>query len=218
KVYRDETFAMLADIAIVEHDLYQSRVSSEILPAQEAFLALLSQALEQRGFSSREGISDEELRLVLLKFWDADDFKAFPMEDTSKAQVSQKDIVRGVREGRDQLLVAATGGGKSLCFQLPALLFAEPEPPRITLIFSPLISLMSDQVEALRQKGVFSAIMLNSNLSTIQRQEYLQGLARGNYSIVYIATEQIRSSALRRALEQREIGFIVVDEAHSLSE
>jgi len=65
---------------------------------------------------------------------------------------------------------------------------------------------------------VFSTIMLNSNISTIQRREYLQGLVRGDYSIVYIAPEQIRSSALRRALEQREIGLIVVDEAHCLSQ
>jgi superfamily II DNA helicase RecQ/superfamily I DNA/RNA helicase/DNA polymerase III epsilon subunit-like protein len=218
KAYRDETFEMLNDISVVEGDLHSLTVSSESQPAEEAFLALLSHALEQYGFSAREEISDEELRLMLRKFWDVDNFKPFPMEDTSKAQVSQKDIVRGVLKGKDQLLVAATGGGKSLCFQLPALLFSECEPPRVALIFSPLISLMSDQVEALQQKGVFSAIMLNSNLSTIQRQEHLQGLIRGDYSIVYIAPEQIRSSALRRALEQREIGLIAVDEAHCLSQ
>ena len=218
KAYRDETFEMLKDIAKVEYELYPPLVPSEMQPAEEAFLALLTQALEQRGFSSREDISDEELRLVLRKFWDVDNFKPFKMEDTSKAQVSQQDIVRGVLQGKDQLLVAATGGGKSLCFQLPALVFAESEPPKVTLIFSPLISLMSDQVEALRRKGVFSTIMLNSNISTIQRREYLQGLVRGDYSIVYIAPEQIRSSALRRALEQREIGLIVVDEAHCLSQ
>ena len=218
KTYRDETFEMLKDIAKVKDDFYPQMVSSETQPAEEAFLALLTQALEQRGFSSHEDISDEELRLVLRKFWDVDNFKPFNREDTLKAQVSQKDIVRGVLQGKDQLLVAATGGGKSLCFQLPALLFAECEPPKVTLIFSPLISLMSDQVEALQQKGVFSAIMLNSSLSTIHRQEHLQGLIRGDYSIVYIAPEQIRSPALRHALEQREIGLIVVDEAHCLSQ
>src|SRR5947209_12282663 len=140
------------------------------------------------------------------------------MEDTSKAQITQKDIVREVLQRKDQLLVAATGGGKSLCFQLPALLFADHEPPKVTIVFSPLIALMSDQVEALQRKGVFSAIMLNSNLSAIQRQEHLRGLKRGDYSIVYVASEQIRSPGLRRALEEREIGLITVDEAHCLSQ
>ena len=142
----------------------------------------------------------------------------FPVEDASKPAVTQKEIVRALLHGKDQLLIAATGGGKSLCFQLPALLMTDQEPPKVTLIFSPLISLMSDQVEALRQKGIFSAITLNSSLSTIQRQEHLRGLKRGEYSIVYIAPEQIRSSGLRRALEGREIGLIAVDEAHCLSQ
>ena len=142
----------------------------------------------------------------------------FPVEDTSKPVVTQKEIVRALLYGKDQLLIAATGGGKSLCFQLPALLLTDQEPPKVTLIFTPLISLMSDQVEALRMKGIFSAITLNSSLSTIQRQEHLRGLKRGEYSIVYIAPEQIRSSGLRRALEGREIGLIAVDEAHCLSQ
>jgi RecQ family ATP-dependent DNA helicase len=218
KVYRDETFEMLQDIAQLEYDLCPPEVSSAVQMAKAAFLTLLSQTLEQHGIGSQEDISDEELRLVLRKFWDADDFKSFPLEHNSTSEVTQKDIVRGALEMRDQLLVAATGAGKSLCFQLPALLLADQEPPKVTLIFSPLISLMSDQVEALQQKGVFSAIMLNSNLSAIQRQEHLRGLRRGDYSIVYVAPEQIRSSGLRRALEEREIGLIVVDEAHCLSQ
>src|SRR6185312_12710198 len=159
---------------------------------EETFLALLLKALEQRGFHTQEDITDEKLHLVLRKFWDAENFKTFPMEDTVNPLITQKDIVRGVLNGKDQLLVAATGGGKSLCFQLPAILLAEDVPPRVTLVFSPLISLMSDQVEALRQKGIFSAIMLNSSLSSIQRQEHLQGLRRGDYSIAYVAPEQIR--------------------------
>ena len=70
-------------------------------------------------------------------------------------------MIRTVLEGKDQLLVVATGGGKSLCFQLPALLLAEDATPKVTIVFSPLVALMSDQVAALQQKGVFSAIALN---------------------------------------------------------
>ncbi len=220
KVYRDETFQMLKAIAVVEDAPYEQENLREAYATkeQEAFLALLIQALEQRGFHTHENISDEELYLVLRRFWDAENFKTFPVDNTTTLEVTQKDIVRGVLNRKDQLLVAATGGGKSLCFQLPAILLADEIPPKVTLVFSPLISLMNDQVEALRQKGVFSAIMLNSSLSTVQRQEHLLGLKRGDYSIVYVAPEQIRASGLRKALEEREIGLIVIDEAHCLSQ
>ncbi len=215
KSYRDEVFAVLGQVAHVEKQVDALVTSEHIREAQKIFLSHLAQQLEQHGYNVHDAISDEELLVALRRFWDTNDFKSFVSEGNT---VSQKQVVRGVLEGKDQLLVAATGGGKSLCFQLPALLLAEDTVPKVTVVFSPLVSLMSDQVAALQQKGIFSAIVLNSTLSSIQKQENLKGLARGDYSIVYVAPEQIRSSAFRRALEQREIGFIAVDEAHCLSQ
>lgn len=219
KSYRDEVFEVLGQVAHVEKQVDALVMSVQIREVQKTFLSLLTQQLEQHGFNVHDAVSDEELLVALRRFWDTDDFRTFETTGTlGKTLVSQKQVVRDVLEGKDQLLVAATGGGKSLCFQLPALLLAEDTVPKVTVIFSPLISLMSDQVAALQQKGVFSAIVLNSTLSSIQKQEYLKGLAQGDYSIVYVAPEQIRSSAFRRALEQREISFIAVDEAHCLSQ
>ena len=216
--YRDEVFEMLEGLAAVEP--FSPLMDDEnAAPALlDDFLAGFSQALNQQGFDSRDEVSDEDLQRMLRAFWDTDHFRQFHTDDDTRPSVSQKDIVRQVLNKHDQLLVASTGGGKSLCFQLPALILAEEEPPKVTLVFSPLISLMSNQVEDLRRKGIFSAIVLNSTLPTIQRQEHLRGLKRGDYSIVYIAPEQIRSSGLRRALEGREIGLIVIDEAHCLSQ
>src|SRR6185312_3792239 len=84
KVYRDETFEMLGEIATVEDDPYEQKNLQEVDTTQgeETFLALLLKALEQRGFHTQEDITDEELHLVLRKFWDAENFKTFPMEDT----------------------------------------------------------------------------------------------------------------------------------------
>ncbi|HVB23446.1 MAG TPA: DEAD/DEAH box helicase [Ktedonobacteraceae bacterium] len=192
--------------------------AAKMVHAQAAFLDILTEELKKLGFNTSDNsISDDELRQALRAIWNKNDFKPFSVDNSDK-NVSQIDIVRGVLEHRDQLLVAATGGGKSLCYQFPAVLMAEEAPPKVTLIFSPLISLMDNQIDELHNKGIFSAIALNSTLSTAQRQEHLRGLKRGEYSIVYIAPEQIRSSALRKALQEREIGFVAVDEAHCLSQ
>jgi superfamily II DNA helicase RecQ/superfamily I DNA/RNA helicase len=226
KAYRDEVFAML-------HTLPETKILADImLPVeksgeQEQLITLLMRALRQRGLQTDVEIADEELHLVRQTFWGAPKFRTFQVEkrvkqgsqeETKRVEVSQKDIIRGVLCQKDQLFVAATGGGKSLCFQLPALLLAHEAVPKVTLVFSPLISLMTDQIDSLREKGIFSAITINSSLSSIQRQEHLRGLQRGEYSVVYLAPEQIRSPGLRKALQHREIGLVVLDEAHCLSQ
>src|SRR5205085_2509943 len=83
---------------------------------------------------------------------------------------------------------------------------------------SPLIALMQDQVDALRRKGIFSAVALNSALSPLEQEHSLRGIAQGDYSIIYIAPEKLRSSALLRALQGREIGLVAFDEAHCISQ
>ena len=213
KSYRDEVLHLLHDYAEVQE------LTKPNQPVPEYFLEALSQELAQGGFTNQVTISDADLHLMLRSIWDTDTFRSFPpLEETSKPVVTQKDIVRAVLEKKDQLVIAATGGGKSLCFQLPAIILAEEVIPKVALVFSPLIALMSDQVEQLHRKGIFSAIMLNSTLSTEQRQEYLEGLKKGRYSLVYLAPEQLYSSKLRDALRSREIGLIAVDEAHCLSQ
>ena len=219
KNYRDEVLTALSDCAQVE---FISSLPQEPPPAQQAtqvFLDQLSKELDARGLRAHEHIPDEVLYHILRALWDTDTFHTFARgEHAPGSAVTQKDIVRGVLNGKDQLLVAATGGGKSLCFQLPAVLLAHEVVPKVTLVFSPLIALMSNQVEELNRNGIFSAIVLNSTLSPARRQEHLRGLKRGDYSIVYLAPEQIRSAGLRRALQGREVGLIAIDEAHCLSQ
>jgi superfamily II DNA helicase RecQ/superfamily I DNA/RNA helicase len=211
KSYRDEVLQLLYEEADVQELVTLDHSISE------QFTQALKRALAQRGLDPQVNISDADLHLVLRSIWDTNSFRKFPPIEQGSPLITQKDIVLKVLEKNDQLVVAATGGGKSLCFQLPALLFAEETIPLVTLVFSPLIALMSNQVEHLNRKGIFSAIMLNSTLSPEQRQEHLTGVKKGLYSIIYLAPEQIYSTALRDALLHREIGLVAIDEAHCVS-
>ena len=190
-------------------DTFPDMTSTErVVP--DVFSISLDHALERWGLSNRTSVEDETLHLDLKSYWNTDNFRESPL--------NQKEIVRAVLDGSDQLVIAATGGGKSLCFQLPAIFKAQEIVPQVTLVVNPLIALMQDQVEALKEKGVFSAIAWNSTLKSAERQNYLEGIKRGWYSIIYIAPEQIHYASLRKALALREIGFIAIDEAHCVSQ
>src|SRR5438067_1926987 len=104
-----------------------------------------------------------------------------------------------------------TGGGKSLCYQLPALLLEGT-----TVVVSPLIALMKDQVDALQRRGI-SATLINSSLSLDEQRERIRSLARGEFKLVYIAPERFRSRSFLDALGQSTIALFAVDEAHCLS-
>lgn len=229
KTYRDEALEALrdcADVRVIDRILEPSDGPTREVGAAGKegrrsvdLFSVLGEELAARGLAAHEDASDTELRTVLRALWDTGSFLPFPESGPClEEDVSQADVVRGVLEKRDQLLVAATGGGKSLCYQLPAVLLAEETPPKLTLVFSPLIALMRNQVDDLNRRGVFTAIILNSTLSPAEREEHLRGIRRGEYSIVYLAPEQIHSASLRRAVEGREIGLIAVDEAHCLSQ
>jgi len=214
KSYRDEVLQILAERADVHEFANQDTVLES-----EPFLAKLRSIMDQHGLDQHVSISDADLTLILRSVWDTDTFRSFPpLEGDDRPAVTQKDVVRTVLNGKDQLVIAATGGGKSLCFQLPAIILAEGTIPKVMLIFSPLIALMSNQVEQLKRKGIFSAIMLNSTLSLEQRQEHLEGIKKGYYSIIYLAPEQIYSKKIREVLQYREIGLIALDEAHCISQ
>jgi ATP-dependent DNA helicase RecQ len=129
----------------------------------------------------------------------------------------QEAIVRDVLDGRDVLAIMPTGGGKSLCFQLPAVL-----RDGVTLVVSPLIALMQDQVRQLRDNGV-AATFINSSLQGKEIFARTAGLLRDEYKLVYLAPERLLSedflsTVLDRLVEQRHLAMFVVDEAHCVSE
>src|SRR5688500_17265258 len=125
---------------------------------------------------------------------------------------AQQEVIETVLEGRDVLCVMPTGGGKSLCFQLPALLLPKP-----TLVVSPLIALMKDQEDQLRARGV-PAIALHSNLAESEQQERLESIARGEFPIVYVAPERFRSQRFLNLIGRIGLSLLAVDEAHCISE
>ena len=124
----------------------------------------------------------------------------------------QEDLVRAVVDGRDVLAVMPTGSGKSLGFQLPALLL-----PGTTLVVSPLISLMKDQVDELNRRGIRAAA-LHSMLTTDARQEALGAARRGEIRLLYVAPERFASDHFLRHLRALHVARFVVDEAHCVSE
>ena len=124
----------------------------------------------------------------------------------------QREAVQMLLERRRVLLVAPTGGGKSLCYQLPALLL-----PGTSLVVSPLIALMQDQVEGLRARGI-AATYLASTLEQAVLRERLERIARGEYRLVYVAPERLVSADFRARLRALACPLIAIDEAHCISE
>lgn len=124
----------------------------------------------------------------------------------------QETLIDSVLSGRDVLGIMPTGAGKSLCFQVPALLL-----PGITLVVSPLISLMKDQVTALNEAGVHAAY-INSSLTDGQYRKAMELAGKGRYKIIYVAPERLNNEAFLRMTEQVEISMVAVDEAHCISQ
>jgi ATP-dependent DNA helicase RecQ len=127
-------------------------------------------------------------------------------------RTGQQDLVETVLEGRDLLAVMPTGSGKSLGFQLPAVLL-----PGVTLVVSPLISLMKDQVDELNRRGIRAAA-INSQASAEARREALDAAHAGELRLVYVAPERFASPVFLRALSEMSVACFVVDEAHCVSE
>ena len=124
----------------------------------------------------------------------------------------QEKLVDAILAGQDVLGIMPTGAGKSICFQIPALLFEG-----VTLVISPLISLMKDQVDSLRQLGI-AAVYINSSVSKAQLYKDLQDISAGFYKIIYIAPERLTSEYLPDSFKNLNISMIAVDEAHCLSQ
>ena len=125
----------------------------------------------------------------------------------------QEAVIRAVLEGRDTLAVMPTGGGKSLCYQIPALM-----QESLTVIVSPLISLMKDQVDSLLQSSVADAAALHSGLAPEERWEVERRVRTGEIRMLYVAPERLRSLEFVLSLRRAGVGLFVVDEAHCISE
>src|ERR1041384_3922346 len=123
----------------------------------------------------------------------------------------QREVIGSILEGKDAVVVMPTGSGKSLCYQLPAMIL-----DGVTLVVSPLIALMKDQVDALQARGL-PATFINSSISESEQRARIEALRRREHKLVYVAPERFRSSRFNSALQQIPISLFAVDEAHCIS-
>lgn len=131
-------------------------------------------------------------------------------------RAGQQELIEGTLDGRDVLGIMPTGAGKSLCYQLPALMMGAEEE-RVTLVISPLISLMADQVKALNQAGVHAAY-INSTLTENQIRLALEYARQGRYTLVYVTPERLDTAQFLEFACNADIAMVTVDEAHCISQ
>lgn len=143
----------------------------------------------------------QDIHSILEKYWGYKTFRPL-----------QEDIINAVLEGKDTLALLPTGGGKSVCFQVPALYL-----DGICLVVSPLIALMKDQVENLKARGI-PALSIYSGMSFIEVKKTLQNAAYGNYKFLYVSPERLETALFLEFLPAMNIGLIAVDEAHCISQ
>ena len=146
-------------------------------------------------------ISDKKLLDELKHHFGFDNFRT-----------GQLDIIKSLLQGRDSLVLMPTGGGKSLCYQLPASLL-----PGVTVVISPLIALMKDQVDSLTRQGI-SAAYVNSSLSQEEINRIFQALGNGELTLLYISPERLNNYYFMQGLEQLNISCFAIDEAHCISQ
>ena len=130
----------------------------------------------------------------------------------SSFRKGQSEIISSILEQKDTLGIMPTGGGKSACYQIPALLF-----PGVTLVVSPLISLMKDQVDALDSLGI-SSTYINSSLGARELEQRLAAAVQGKYKLIYIAPERLESERFRNLLQNIPVSLLAIDEAHCVSQ
>ena len=129
-----------------------------------------------------------------------------------KLRQHQSKVIENVLSGRHTLAVLPTGYGKSLCYQLPSQLL-----PGLTLVISPLISLMQDQINSLKKRGITNATFINSSLSEREFYERSQAIKNGEIKLLYVAPERFESEHFRAILSSLDVSLLVVDEAHCIS-
>ena len=137
---------------------------------------------------------------VLKQYWGYDSFRPL-----------QAEAMRAILENRDSVVVLPTGGGKSICFQAPAVAM-----PGVAVVVSPLISLMKDQVDSLTECGI-AAACVNSSMSHSERREVADSVRRGELKLLYVAPERLCSDKMLDFLESSQVSFFAIDEAHCIS-
>ena len=143
----------------------------------------------------------ERAKEILHKYYGYERFKPI-----------QEKAIQSILEGRDTFVIMPTGGGKSLCYQIPAMIF-----PGLTVVISPLISLMKDQVDGLATMGIEGAF-INSTLSMQEYQEVKQQLLARNIDILYVAPERLAAPDFLYLMDRLDVSFIAIDEAHCVSQ
>ena len=143
----------------------------------------------------------DKIHEILKQYWGYSSFRPL-----------QEDIIGSVLENRDTLALLPTGGGKSICFQVPVM-----AREGIGIVVSPLIALMEDQVQNLRKIGI-SAIALNSNLSYREIDLALENAVNGTYKFLYISPERLQSELLQERLKRMSVNLLAIDEAHCISQ
>ena len=138
---------------------------------------------------------------ILKKYWGFDAFR--PM---------QEDIINSVLNEKDTVALLPTGGGKSICFQVPAL-----AKEGLCLVISPLIALMKDQVEGLKKKGI-PALSIYSGMSFFEVKRTLENAAHGNFKFLYVSPERLETNLFLEYMPGMDINLIAVDEAHCVSQ
>ncbi len=198
-------------LALISTDDVQSATPSWVLynfPKVEEVLRLL------RNTPCAEGCAycHEKLdaRRQLSHFFGYDEFRRFDGENL------QEEAVRAAVAGESMLVIFPTGGGKSLTFQLPALMAGEAVHG-LTVVISPLQSLMKDQVDNLAERGISSAVTINGLMDPISRADAVQRVAEGSASLLYISPEMLRSRTIQHLLQHRNVVRFVIDEAHCFS-
>ncbi len=151
----------------------------------------------------------------LKRWFNFDEFRPDPVDPHTNKPLQQV-IVEAAMGGRHVLGILPTGTGKSLCYQIPALSRFE-KTGALTVVISPLVALMADQVAGLVARGINSCAALNGLLSMPERGDVLDRVRLGDIGILIVSPEQLRNKSLRNVLAQREIGAWVIDEAHCLS-
>ena len=177
-------------------------------------------------------ISYPEVKDYMAKYWGYDSFRNLKVYDMDSLEAGEKKVVEVSQEkiigdmisqaeacvngqaSRDIFVTAPTGAGKSLMFQLPAMYLAE-KYNLVTIVITPLIGLMNDQVQALNDRGYYGARTINSDISPVIKEEILEEVANGECNILYLSPESLLSrSDITQLIGSRRIGMIIVDEAH----
>ena len=138
---------------------------------------------------------------ILAKYWGFSSFRS-----------KQEEIIKSVLDGRDTLAILPTGGGKSICFQVPAM-----ASDGIAIVVTPLISLMKDQVENLSKRGIKS-LAVYSGMTYSEIDVALDNAVYGDYKFLYVSPERLRTDIFIARLKKMKVNFLIIDEAHCISQ